>query len=64
MRYVKAYLVDGFTIFYLPHAGMIKQALPKKLIKQTRKVLIVVSIKRRHLSPVGFYQQTGRVTEV
>ncbi len=46
MRYVKAYLVDGFTIFYLPHAGMIKQALPKKIIKQTRKVLIVADLQR------------------
>ena len=25
MRYVKSYLVDGFTIFYLPHAGLVKQ---------------------------------------
>jgi CHAT domain-containing protein len=40
MRYVKAYLVDGFTIFHLPHAGMIKRALSKKVMPQTKKALI------------------------
>jgi CHAT domain-containing protein len=32
MRYVKAYLVDGFSIFYLKHASMLTQAIGPVLI--------------------------------
>ncbi len=32
MRYVKAYLVDGFSIFYLKHAGMMTQDLTPVLM--------------------------------
>jgi CHAT domain-containing protein len=46
MRYVKAYLVDGFTIFYLPHAGMMKQALPEKSAPPTKKALIFAAPQR------------------
>lgn len=40
MRYIKSYLVDGFTIFYLPHAGMINPMLSENLMPKTKKVLI------------------------
>lgn len=40
MRYVQSYLVDGFSLFYLPHAGMIKQALSKTAMPDTRKRLV------------------------
>jgi len=40
MRYVKSYLVDGFSLFHLPHAGMLKQVLSKKLMPETGKKLI------------------------
>jgi len=40
MRYVKSYLVDGFTIFYLPHAGMLKPLLAKKSEPRAKKAII------------------------
>jgi CHAT domain-containing protein len=40
MRYVKSYLVDGFTIFYLPHTGMLKPLLTKKPTPGAAKAII------------------------
>ena len=40
MRYVKSYLVDGFTIFYLPHAGMLKPLLTEKSDPRAKKAII------------------------
>jgi CHAT domain-containing protein len=46
MRYMKAYLVDGFTVFYLPHAGMMKQRLSIKSLTGTKKELIFADLQR------------------
>lgn len=40
MRYVQSYLVDGFTIFYLPHAGMLKPVLEQQpAVTDAKKVM-------------------------
>ena len=41
MRYMRSYLVDGFTIFHLPHSGLLKQLLPKKSMPGVAKVIIL-----------------------
>lgn len=40
MRYVKSYLVDGFTVFHLPHAGMLKPLLTKKPEPRAKQAII------------------------
>ncbi len=41
MRYVQSYLVDGFTIFYLPHAGLLKHLLVKNSTTDLKNVMIL-----------------------
>ena len=41
MRYVKSYLVDGFTIFYLPYAGLVKQEPIRKPYADAKMAIIV-----------------------
>jgi len=41
MRYVKSYLVDGFTIFYLPHAGLVKQQPASKSGLNEKAAIII-----------------------
>jgi len=42
MRYVTSYLVDGFSLFYLPHAGMVRQALSQTETTETKRRFIFV----------------------
>lgn len=41
MRYVQSYLVDGFTIFYLPCAGILKHLSAKEATTDEKKALII-----------------------
>lgn len=46
MRYVKAYLVDGFTISYLPNAGMLKRIPSQRAMPQAKKVAVFANPQR------------------
>ena len=39
MRYVKSYLVDGFTIFYLPHAGLLGKTFSTNAVPGDQEAL-------------------------
>jgi len=41
MRYVKSYLVDGFTVFYLPHAGLVQRQPAHKPGKNEKTAIII-----------------------
>ena len=41
MRYARSYLVDGFTIFHLSHAGLLKHLPAKKPMPGVKKAIIL-----------------------
>ncbi|HLZ17956.1 MAG TPA: CHAT domain-containing protein [Smithellaceae bacterium] len=43
MRYMKSYLVDVFSIAYLPHGGMLSQPAIKRAVPLSRKSLIIAT---------------------
>jgi len=52
MRYVNSYLVDGFTIFHLPYAGLMKNLPAKKTMPVAPRVIIFADaqcVKKRRL---------------
>ncbi len=54
MRYVNSYLVDGFTVFHLPYAGLLKYLPAKKVMPVTHRVIIFADahcVKKRRLVP-------------
>lgn len=45
MRYVQSYLVDGFTIFYLPHAGMLNPLMAEHSAPVPKKAMILTDAR-------------------
>jgi len=41
MRYVKSYLVDGFTVFSLPHAGLVRRQTARKPVLNEKTAIII-----------------------
>ena len=42
MRYARSYLVEGFTMFHLPHVGLLKHLPAKKPMPGAKKAIILV----------------------